>query len=234
MKIKLLSLVLFGTAVIFIGLIRTASTVQKQSPPYKDRLKWYAKEAKTEGRKKVAIPADVVEYLGSAGTITAEQAFSSSSVVIAHLVAKESYGRNDYILTWHKFVIDEVLSEAKELPCTKCGPSDPPSTFLPLKSGEFLIAKRGGRINIDGVEIEQTDDAFPEYEFKETYLLLAVLQPDGTAWTMGGPVGVFRLINDKVTPVRESEHRIHKDFREKYDNSLALLKKVLKTNAVSN
>jgi hypothetical protein len=229
MKIKLLTLVLLGVGVIFIGLIRTASTVQKQHPPYKDRLKWYAKEAKTEGRKKITIPADVVEYLGSAGTITAEEAFSSASVVIAHLVAKESYPRNDYIITWNKFVIDEVLSEAKQLPCTKCGPTDPPSTFLPLQSGEFLTAKRGGRVMVEGVEIEQTDEAFPEFEFNQTYLLLVVLEPAGTAWTMGGPVGVFRLSDkDKVAPVRESEHKIHKDLKEKYGNSLALLRKRLK------
>ena len=229
MKIKLAALVLLGAGVISVGLIRTSSTIQEKNAPYKDRLKWYAKEAKKEGRKEITIPADVVEYLGSAGTITAEEAFSSSSVVTAHLVAKESYPRNDYIITWHKFMIDEVLSEAKELPCTKCGPSDPPSTFLPLKSGEFLIAKGGGSVVIDDVKIEQTDQAFPEYEFKQTYLLLLVLQPTGTAWTMGGPIGVFRVIkNDKVEPVRESEHRIHKDFKETYGNSLERLRKHLK------
>ena len=229
MKIKLLILVLFGAAVILIGLIHTASTVQKQHPPYKDRLKWYAKQAKSEGRNKITIPADVVEYLGSAGTITAEQAFASSSVVIAHLVAKESYARNDYVLTWNKFVIDEVLSEATELPCKDCGPSAPPSSFLPLQSGEFLIAKRGGSVAVDGVTIEQTDNAFPDYDFNQRYLLLVVLQPKGTAWTIGGPVGVFRLINnDKAMPVRESEHRIHKDFKEKYGNSLERLRQHLK------
>jgi hypothetical protein len=83
MKIKLVAVVLLGTGLISFGLIRTASTVQKQQPPNKERLKWYAKEAKSGDRKKVTIPADVVEYLGSAGTITVEEAFSSSSVVIA-------------------------------------------------------------------------------------------------------------------------------------------------------
>jgi hypothetical protein len=75
MKIKLVAVVLLGTGLISFGLIRTASTVQKQQPPYKERLKWYAKEAKSGDRKKVTIPADVVEYLGSAGTITVEEAF---------------------------------------------------------------------------------------------------------------------------------------------------------------
>jgi len=229
MKIKLIALLLLGAGAVSVGLIRTASTVQKQHPPYKDRLKWYAKEAKSEGRKKVTIPADVVEYLGSAGTITSEQAFVSSGVVLAHVVAAQSYPRNDYIVTWNKFVIDEVLSQARELPCTNCAPSDPPSTFLPLQSEEFLIMKRGGRVNIDGVEIEQTDAAFPEYELNQTYILLLVLEPSGLAWTLGGPVGVFRVVNkDELVPVRESDHRIHKDFKEKYRSSLRVLKNHLK------
>ena len=228
MKIKLAALVLLGAGVISAGLIRSASTIQREQPPSKERLKWYAAQAKSEGRKKVRIPADVVEYLGSAGTITAEEAFSSSSVVIAHLIAKESYPRNEDIITWNKFAIDEVLSEARELPCTNCGPS-PPSTLLPLQLGEFLIPKGGGTVKIDGVEIEQTDQAFPEYEFNQRYLLIVVLQPTGTAWTMGGPVGVFKVLNnDKLIPVRESEHRIHKDFKEKYGNSLERLRRHLK------
>jgi hypothetical protein len=230
MKIKLVAVVLLGTGLISFGLIRTASTVQKQQPPYKERLKWYAKEAKSGDRKKVTIPADVVEYLGSAGTITVEEAFSSSSVVIARLAARESYPRNDYIVTWNKFIIEEVLSEPKKLPCRNCGPSDPPSSFLPLQPGEFLTLNRGGRVTIDGIEIEQTDDVFPQYESGQTYLLLPVLQPSGTAWTIAGPVGVFRIINnDQLVPVRETEHKIHKDLKEKYGNSLESVRKHLKT-----
>jgi hypothetical protein len=89
---------------------------------------------------------------------------------------------------------------------------------------------RGGRVTIDGIEIEQTDDVFPQYESGQTYLLLLVLQPSGTAWTIGGPVGVFRIINnDQLVPVRETEHKIHKDLKEKYGNSLESVRKHLKT-----
>ncbi len=230
MKIKLIALVLLGAGVIAVGLVRTASTIQKKPlPPYEDRLKSLAKEAKSEGRKKIRVPTPVIEYLGSAGTITAEEAFTACTVVIAHLVSKESYDRNDDIKTWNKFAIDEVLSEATELPCPTCGPSDPPATLLPLHSGEFVIPKTGGTINIDGVEIEQSGDGFPAYEFNQKYLLLINLYPNGTAITVGGPVGVFRILdNDKVIPVKESDHRILKDFKEKHGNSLERLRKHLK------
>lgn len=79
---------------------------------------------------------------------------------------------------------------------------------------------------IDGVEVEQIDDTFPDYEPNQKYLLLINLYPSGTAQTIGGPIGVFRILqNDKVLPIRESEHRIHKDFKEKYGSSLGELRK---------
>jgi hypothetical protein len=157
------------------------------------------------------------------------EAFASSTVVIAHLISRQSYPRDDDIVTWNKFTIDEVLSEATELPCPGCAPQDPPSSLLPLQAGEFLIPKTGGTVNIDGIEVEQIDAAFPAYEPNQKYLLLINLYPSGTAQTVGGPVGVFKILqNDKVLPLRESEHRIRKDFKEKYGNSLAELRKHLK------
>ena len=224
MKFKLIALVLLAAGVIAAGLIRTASTTHKKSLPYKDRLKWYAKEAKSEGRQKVRIPADLIEYLGGAGTISAEEAFSSFSVVIAHLVSKESYPRSEDIVTWNKFAIDEVLSEAKQIPCTTCGASDPPSNLMPLQKGEFLMSKAGGSVALDGVEIEQIEESFPQFETNQQYLLLITLNPAGTAWTMGGPVGVFKVDkHERLEPVRPSDHRVHKDFKEKYGNSLEQL-----------
>lgn len=141
MKIKFIALVLLGVEALAFGVIRNASTIQKKDAPYKDRLKWSAKEAKSQGRQKITVPAPLIEYLGGAGTITSDEAFSSTTVVIAHLVSKQSHVRDDDIITWNKFAIDEVLSEAKELPCPGCAPGDPPSDLLPLQTGEILIPK---------------------------------------------------------------------------------------------
>lgn len=232
MKIKLIALVILGAGVIAFGLTRTGSTIQdKPDPPDKDRLKWLAKEAKSEGRQKIHVRTPMIDYLGSDGAITAEEAFSSRTVVIAHLVSRESYDVDEDIVTWNKFVIDEVLSEAKELLCPTCGPTDPPATFLPLNSGEFVIPKKGGTVNIDGVEVEQSGDRFPEYEFNHKYLLLVDLYPNGTANTIGGPVGVFRILdNDQLLPVLASDHKVQEDFKEKYGNSLDRLRKHLRPN----
>jgi len=228
MKLKLMAIVAFAVILTAIGVIHTASTTQKKTVPQKDRLQWYAKEAKAERRDSVRVPAPLIEYLGGAGTITADEAFAASTVVVAHLVSKESFVVDDEIRTWNKFAIDEVLSESKELPCPRCVPPPPPVSQLPLNSGEFLIPKTGGTVNIDGVEVEQHTEEFPEYEFQQQYLLLINLYPNGTARTVGGPVGVFKVLsNNKIAPVRESEHRIPKDFKERFGNSLDQIRKHL-------
>lgn len=230
MKVKLITIVVLAAGVIAGGIVRSASTVQK-SPPYKDRLKWYAKEAKVKGQRKIVVPAPLEEYLGSAGAISAEEAFSASTVVVAHVVSKQSSYSDDHITTWNKFAIDEVISEAKNLPCPGCLPPSPPSTLLPLSSGEFLIPKTGGIVNIDGVDVEQPVDTFPEYQFNQKYLLLINLYPSGVARTVGGPVGVFKVLqNDKLSPISDSEHKIRRDFKEIYANSLENLRKHLKHN----
>src|SRR5215216_2084529 len=212
MKTRLVAIVLLVAAAVAVGVVRTASTIQKKPVPYKDRLKWYANQAKNKGQQKVAVPAPLVEYLGGAGTISAEQAFSSSTVVVAHLISKQSTYSDADITTWNKFAIDETLSEPKDLPCPGCVPPSPPATVLPLSPGEFLLPKTGGTVNIDGVEVQQSVDDYPEYELNQKYVLLINIYPSGVARTIGGPVGVFKVLpNDKLAPVSESEHKIRKD-----------------------
>ena len=45
-----------------------------------------------------------------------------------------------------------------------------PSNQLPLRFGEFQIPKTVGTVNIDGVDVEQRDENFPEYEFNQPYV----------------------------------------------------------------
>lgn len=229
MNSKLIIVVVLVAAAAAVGVVRTASTIQQKRAPDKDSLKWYANEAKNKGEKKVGVPAPLVEYLGGAGTISAEEAFSSSTVVVAHLVSKQSTYLNNDIKTWNKFAIDETLSEAKNIPCPGCVPSSPPATLLPLSPGEFLLTKTGGTVNIDGVEVQQFVEDYPEFELNQEYVLLITLYPTGVARTVGGPVGVFKVLpNDKLAPISESEHKIRKDFKDLYGNSLDQVRKHLK------
>jgi hypothetical protein len=233
MKVKLIAIALLAAVGITIGVVRSSSTVQKKSPPANGRIKWYANEAKSEGKRRVVFVSEYLhEYPGSAGTISAEEAFWHSTVVVAHVISQESSYRNNQITTWNKFLIDEVLSDAKELPWPGWQPSTLPSTLLPLQSGEFLIGKSGGIVNIDGVEVEEVDEFYPAYDLNQKYVLLIHLYPSGAARTFGGPVGDFRVQqNDKLAGVAETRHRDHKvrrDFKELYGNSLENLRKHLK------
>ena len=129
MKTKLIIMVLLVAAATAAGVVRTASTIQEKPAPHKDYLKWKAKEAKNKGQQKIRVPAPLLcEYAGGAGGISAEEAFPSSTVVVAHLVSKHS-------------------------------------TYLP---------------------------------------------------------------DDKLAPIGESEHKVHKDFKDLYGNSLAQIRKHLK------
>jgi len=229
MKAKLIIVILLVAAAAAVGLVRTASTIQRKPVPYKDRLKWYANEAKNRGQQKVRVPAPLIEYLGGAGGISAEEAFSCSTVVVAHLVSKQSTYSDADITTWNKFAIDETLSQAKDLTCPGCVLASPPATVLPLSAGEFLLPKTGGTANIDGVEVQQFVEDYPEYELNQKYVLLITLYPSGVARTFGGPVGVFKLLpNEKLAPISESEHKIRKDFKDVFGNSLDQVRKHLK------
>ena len=231
MKTKLTIVVLLIAAAAVVGVVRTASTILRKPVPYKDRLKWYANEAKNKGQQKVRVPGPLIEYLGDAGTISVEEAFSYSTVVVVHLVSKQSTYSDADITTWNKFAIDETLSEAKHIMCPGCVLPSPPATLLPLSAGEFLLPKTGGTANIDGVEVQQFLEDYPEYELNQKYVLLITLYLSGIARTFGGPVGVFKVLpNDKLAPISESEHKVRKDFKDVFGNSLDQIRKHLKTS----
>ena len=231
MKARLIIVVLLVAAAAVAGEVRrrTASTIEKKPHAYSNRIWWVAKEAKDKGQQKVGVPAPLIEYAGDAGTISAEEAFSSSTVVVAHLVSKQSTYLGDHITTWNKFAIDETLSEGKELPCRDCVPPYAPASVLPLSPEEFLLSKAGGTVNIDGVEVQQVVAGYPEYELNQKYVLLINVYSSRVPGTMGGPVGVFKVLpNDKLAPISESDHKIRTDFKDVFGNSLDQIRKHLK------
>lgn len=227
----------FSIAVLGIAILvgiqpfksRPASQKEVKHVPSAERLRWFAQQAKNEGMQTVTIPSLQIEYSGDSTAITLEEAVKVSTVVIAQLVEKKSYEQNgNNIVTWNKFRIKEVLAEASEKLCPHCPSEKPPQEMLPLQSQEFLLSKAGGRLSIDGIEIEQIEAGFPEFQENARYLLFITLHPTGVAATMGGPVGVFRL-NDKgnALPVSESSHLLKKEFKDKLGNSPDRLRSLL-------
>ena len=228
MKNTLLAIVL-GIAILGIAIIagiqpfkpRPSSQKEMQRVPTTERLRWFAQQAKNEKLHTVTIPSLVVQYNGDSTEISLDEAIEYSSVVVAELLEKKSYEQNgNNIITWNRFRIEEVLFEASKLPCPNCVPEKPPQEMLPLQPGEFLLSKSGGKLIIDGVNVEQKESGFPEFLENSKYLLFLALRPTGTAETLGGPVGVFRLnAQGKALPVGESSHLLRKEFKERFGNS---------------
>lgn len=218
-------LVVAALAALITGveLFRDKPSVQKEVKhvPTTEKLRWFAQEARNEGKQTITIPSREMRYSGDSTAITLDEALKISTVVLAQLVEKKSYNQSgNNIVTWNKFRIKEVLSEAQEISCPQCPSDNPPQEMLSLKSQEFLLSKSGGRLTVDGVDIQQMESAFPEFQENRVYLLFLTLRPTGVAETIGGPVGVFRL-NDKgdALPLSESQHLIKKEFKQRFANS---------------
>jgi hypothetical protein len=168
MKPKVLVLILAIFAAVFALLaFRIASKnplAARQTEPSTDRLRWHIAKAKREERQKVGISTGVSSYVGTENE-SIEQAFVDYTVVVAKPIAEKTYQRDDNNLrTWYKFQIVDRLTELKDSRCVDCFKLTPPSDLLPLSSNEFLIPKDGGRMVLDGVEIEQTEPGFPEFQ----------------------------------------------------------------------
>lgn len=210
---------------IMVGVIpnqpHPSSQKEVRHVPTSERLQWFAAQARNEGKRTITIPSLQIEYSGDSTSIGIREALKVSTVVIAQLVEKKSFEQNgNNIVTWNKFRIKETLSEAQEIPCAHCDSEKPPQDLLPLQSQEFILSKAGGRLTIDGIEVQQIEPGFPEFQENAKYLLFLILHPTGVAETLGGPVGVFRL-NDKgnALPLSESSHLLKKEFKEKFGNS---------------
>ncbi len=230
MRVRTIAFLLLLVSTAAVVAQRSDFRTQQRMVPATDQLRFFAREAKEQGQKKIRIPGLITSYLGDAGGITFAEAAVDCTIVIARLVSQRTYDHDgNNLTTWNEFAIDEVISEAKRLPCPGCEPDTPPNRLLPIESGHFLLATHGGKRMIEGVEVEQLS-GFSKLELTRKYLMLINLYPSGSVHTLGGPVGVFTITErgDKAFPLRESEHRVIKDFAQVYGNSLDELRKQLK------
>ena len=89
-------LFLLVLTVVAIGGITAAKKPQPSSQtksaqvPTSEVLRWYAQQAKSEGRRTVTIPSRQMEYSGDSTAISLDEALRVSTVVLAQLVEKKS------------------------------------------------------------------------------------------------------------------------------------------------
>jgi len=225
---KLLVVIVASIISVFV-LASTRISSRQENAPKGNRLKWYADKAKRDGKQRVVVPGLMVEHLGSAAK-EIDETLSEYSVVRAKLISRHTYQLDgDNLLTWYKFSLVETLTELKTPPCPNCLSLTPPLELPFDTAKEFLIPRNGGIVAIDGVEIEQIEPDFPDFQNNQEYLLFILLYPNRVALTAGGPLGVFTIANgDRLIPFSNSSDKIKEGVESKFGNSLARLKHHLK------
>ncbi|MFY9622369.1 MAG: hypothetical protein WAM70_16470 [Pyrinomonadaceae bacterium] len=221
-------------SMLFVGIVTlivwtVASKQQQSKVPSSNRLKWHAAEAKKSGKQRVVIPAGIRDYLGTENN-SIDQVFSDYTVVVARPVGKWTYQADDNsLITWHKFTIVDAVTKMKSPICLGCLSVTPPSDIPVDFTNEFLVPRAGGTMTIDGVEVEQSEAGFPDFQQNENYLLFISLYPNRIALTAGGPLGVYRIDEkENVTPFANRRDRIQEGIETKFNNSLPSIKQHLK------
>lgn len=220
-------------SVLFVGIATfvvwtVASNQQKAQVPSNNRLKWHAAEAKKSGKQRVLIPAGIRDYLGTEND-SIEQVFLDYTVVVAKPVGKWTYQADgNSLITWHKFIIVDAVTQLKSPVCLGCLSLTPPTDIPVDFTNEFLVPRAGGTMTIDGVEVEQSEAGFPAFQHNDNYLLFVSLYPNRIALTAGGPLGVYRIDEkENVIPFSNRRDKIQEGLETKFNNSLASIKQHL-------
>ena len=235
MKVKILGGVIV-LAVLSIVVYKAASKGQSsrlEGIPHKNQVSWRVEKAKKEGLNRIELEAPTIDYLGAEDS-DLNSALQSYSVVVATPVDERVNVQTDTgndLLTWTKFRITEELSPLRPPVCANCNSYVPPKEMLPLPPGEFLIPKAGGEQTIDGVTVSEVDPGFPAFKSGLNYLLLISLDPNGVAFTLGGPMGVFTVSEGgHLSPVSAKKHPLKDEMKSIYGSSLDHVRAVTKAS----
>ncbi len=232
MKVKVLGGVIVLALISFV-VYRAASKAQlprQEGIPQKNQVSWRVEKAKKEGLKRIELEPPTIDYLGAEDS-DLNSALQSYSVVVATPVEERVYLQTDTgndLLTWTRFRITEQLSPLRPPVCANCNSYVPPKEMLPLQPGEFLIPKAGGEQTIDGVTVSEVDPGFPAFKSGLNYLLLISLYPNGVAFTLGGPTGVFVVTEgNNVAPLSAKTHPLKEQMQSSCANSLNNVREVI-------
>jgi hypothetical protein len=229
-KLIVIGLVLVAAAAVGTFALQDKAKIE-QLEKSKDRgkLAWYAAMAKAKGQREVVIGAPVVTY---AVPKDLEEALAYYSLVAVEPLERRSYVEDDEttIKSWYKFKLLEELS-SPTIRCTTCPDIEPaPKDFLPLQTGEFLISKSEGEVEVNGVRIKRTDFDFPKFEKGKRYLLFLSFDSQKTvAAARMGPWGTFEIeTTEQLSPVsKKYKHPVIDELTAGADRSLNRLRRRL-------
>jgi len=205
-----------------------------ETAPAKDRLKWHAQKAKAAGQDEVIISGPIVEYDGSASSMTTDDMLSYYAVIKAIPTEELSYAADsNTVVTWYKFKTIESLSQPNRLACPNCPEPPLPQELLPLMPDEFLFCKSGGSLLIDGVKVRMLEEGFPPFKINQEYLLFVSKHPSGIAEIGGGPLGTYALDNGgKMVAVNGRAHPIKERVARELGTSLDEVKQKIRNRLV--
>jgi hypothetical protein len=175
------------------------------------------------------IPSQIFEYLGSSNS-SIDQAINDYTIVVAQPVEKHTIQVSDNdLMTWYKFSILELITPLKTPPCVSCLALNPPKN-LALNSNEFWVPRNGGSLIVDGVDVEQKEAGFPQFEDNQKYLMFVLWYPNKVALPAGGPIGVFSLSEQgTLTSFHSQPDIMQKGIMSKFHGSLNMLRRESKS-----
>ncbi len=229
MRLKLTVLVSLACAIAIFAVVRTSSKMQATRVPEKNRLQWYAKNAKEEGKQRVVLPGPKLDYAGV--NMDLDDALRAYSVVVATPIESKSEIQNsDDIWTWYKFRILELITRKNSIYCDTCPPvPNPPAAMSADTPEEFLIVTSGGTVMLDGVAMTIENREIPPFEQGKKYVLLISFEPSGVASLGTGPSSVFRLTDDgSMASVNNSNWKIQTQISRRFNLKFSALKSHLK------
>lgn len=189
------------------------------------KLEWYAAMAKAKGEEQITFRSEIRLYTVPRSL---DEALRKYNVVIVEPVETKSFSKVQEIQTWYKFKILEELSSPIDAYCDSCPPiPNAPEEMLPLKPGEFVAAKSGGELLVDGIKVISYDPDFPAFHKNRRYLLFLSLDAEKMVGALRmGPWGTYHLTDDRKLEAvdKRLKHQIKEEITNHLNDSLDGLK----------
>ncbi len=234
---KLVALSIFTTLIALMVVIRT-NTALMQAPGIQGdeiTLTGRARRVKASGVYQLNITT-TGEF---DGVPTFDDALARYSVMVVEPLLSRTYVIDDIGLrTWHKFRVQETLSQKPYYTCSGCvagGMPTPPADMLPLNSNEILVYTGGGDTVIEDVAVKETISDSHTFLLTQKYLLFLNYDASQQAGAVDlGPEGIFMLRGtDALDPVHVDANGIvisspvSDGVATRYANSLTQFRNVL-------
>jgi hypothetical protein len=214
---------LISATAIFLLCVTVISLSQDLQTPHKDRLAWLAKQAKGRGDSVVRLSPPIVEYEGS--NLDLPETMDYFDVVLVTVKEARVIADTDRIKTWYRIHVLETLHHTST--SQQNAQIEIPVQLPELGSNELWIARPGGSLVLDGVELVEPVTA--PFDIGAKYLLFIARSANGVAGTAGGHQGMFKVDEaGRLKPLSREPHRLRYAVEISSGNSLDRLRDVIR------